>query len=67
MPPSNKTGQRLYPDFEVFLAGTKLMKGSEYFLEYKDNINVGIASVIITGREKYTGKKTITFNIARTV
>ncbi|KAA6301630.1 MAG: hypothetical protein EZS26_002236 [Candidatus Ordinivivax streblomastigis] len=67
IPVQTYTGQKLYPDFEVFLRGEKLLKGSDYSLEYKDNINVGTASVVIKGREKYTGKKTVTFNIARTL
>jgi hypothetical protein len=61
------TGQPIYPFFEVFIDGAKLVNGTEYAPEYKKNTDVGTASILISGRNKYTGKKTVTFNIARTL
>lgn len=41
----------------------KLVVGTECKVEYKNNINAGTASVIITGIGNYTGSKTLQFNI----
>ena len=32
-----------------------LVKGTDYTVEYRDNINAGTASVIVTGKGNYTG------------
>ena len=40
-----------------------LVEGTDYTVEYKKNINVGIAEVIIKGKENYTGTINKTFNI----
>ena len=40
-----------------------LVRGKDYIVEYKNNENVGIASVIITGAGKYNGTVTRTFKI----
>ena len=42
---------------------TTLTEGTDYTLTYSDNLNVGTASVLITGKGQYFGYKTITFNI----
>ncbi len=41
----------------------KLVLGTEYTVEYKNNKNVGTATVKITGIGNYTGSKTLNFNI----
>lgn len=44
--------------------GTKdLVKGKDYKVEYKNNVNVGTATVIVTGIGNYTGSKTAGFTI----
>ena len=50
----------------VYHNGAKLTKGTDYTIEYKNNVNVGTASVIITGIGMYTGTKTINFKIEDT-
>jgi|GEM_PF-2660300 len=41
-----------------------LKEGVDYELSYKDNISLGTATVIVTGKGNYTGTKTTTFEIA---
>ena len=41
-----------------------LTKGTSYTLSYKNNVNVGKASLIITGKNKYRGTKTVYFTIS---
>jgi hypothetical protein len=64
------TGEAITPLPEVFYnsekTGTvKLVLGKDYNLSYKNNINVGNAECIITGKGKFKNKKTVTFIIAR--
>lgn len=40
-----------------------LTEGSDYTVDYKNNIDVGTASVVITGQGDYSGKITKTFEI----
>ena len=47
----------------VKIGSTILTLNSDYTVSYKNNTNVGIATVIITGRGTYTGTKTATFKI----
>jgi len=42
---------------------TRLTEGTDYKISYKNNTNAGTASLIITGKGKYTGTKTVTFTI----
>lgn len=67
--------------FEIKLSGTSyaytgsakkpkvtingLVNGTDYTVAYKNNTNVGTASVIVTGRGNYTGTLTKTFSIYR--
>jgi hypothetical protein len=62
------TGEPITPMPEVFYTsektGTvKLVLGKDYDLAYKNNINVGNAECIIKGKNKFKGKKTVTFII----
>ena len=43
--------------------GAKLVEGTDYTLEYKKNVNAGIASIIIMGKGAYTGTVKKTFRI----
>ena len=47
----------------VSLAGKYLTEGVDYTVSYRNNVNVGMASVIITGKDDYTGTKTAYFTI----
>lgn len=59
------TGKPVTPSPKVTFAGKKLVKDTDYTLAYKNNVERGTASVIITGKGWYTGSKTVTFEIAR--
>ena len=41
----------------------QLTFGTDYTLEYTDNVNIGTATVTVTGRGEYLGQKEITFEI----
>ena len=57
------TGKQIKPAVTV-KHGTKTLKaGTDYTVSYTNNINVGTATVTITGKGNYTGKKVIKFRI----
>lgn len=58
------TGKALKPAPVVKYNGATLKKGVDYAVGYKNNKNVGKATVTITGKGGYTGKATATFTIA---
>lgn len=43
--------------------GKTLKKGTDYLLTYANNINIGKATVTVTGINDYSGTKTLTFKI----
>lgn len=55
-------GQRCMPGATVTLAGKKL-PSSAYAVSYADNVNAGVANVIITGRGNYKGATSGHFNV----
>lgn len=57
------TGIKIVPDLEVIDGTKQLTKGSDYELKYKDNIDVGNATITVTGIGNYTGMKTVNFTI----
>lgn len=57
------TGKEVIPDIKVLYQGVELVRNSDYTVSYKDNIEVGVATVIILGKGKYTGQVIKTFNI----
>ena len=57
------TGKALKPAVTVEYNGEKLKKGTDYTVTYKNNKNIGTASVIIKGKGSYSGKKTVKFTI----
>ena len=48
-------GKILQPDMRVYYDGQLLVKGVDYSVSYRNNINAGIATVIIRGRGNYNG------------
>ena len=56
-------GEAQTQDMVVKLNGRKLDEGWDYDVKYFDNLNVGTATVEITGKDNYTGKLTKTFEI----
>lgn len=51
------------PAVKVTFEGKKLKKGKDYTISYSNNKKVGKAKVTIKGKGKYSGEKTIKFNI----
>ena len=57
------TGLGQTPSPEVKDGTTVLVKDTDYALSYVDNINVGTATVTVTGKGNYSGTKDVTFDI----
>lgn len=57
------TGKMLEPEVTVSLDGITLQKDSDYTVVYKNNVNAGEGTVIVTGCGDYTGSKVEHFDI----
>ena len=57
------TGKALKPAVTVKFSGNKLVKGTDYTVAYKNNKAVGVATVIVKGKDRFTGTKELTFMI----
>ena len=57
-------GKAVEPNFKVTYKKTELVAGKDYMVTYKNNIEIGKASIILTGMGDYAGAKTVTFQIA---
>lgn len=57
------TGAQLKPSPTVKYGSTTLSSSTDYTVSYKNNINVGAATVTITGKGNYTGSVSKTFTI----
>lgn len=57
------TGKAIKPSVTVKNGKTKLKKGTDYTVSYSCNTDIGIATVIITGKGKYSGTVGQNFNI----
>ena len=58
------TRKSIKPVPKVTLNNKQLVKNKDYKITYKNNRNVGTATIIITGKGKYSGSKKIEFEIA---
>jgi len=56
-------GKSKTPAVTVKNGSTILKNTTDYTLSYVNNINTGIATVTITGKGRYVGSKSVTFNI----
>ncbi|MDY2997751.1 MAG: leucine-rich repeat protein [Faecalimonas sp.] len=56
-------GTAFTPDILVTDGEKELKKDKDYTLTYQNNINVGTATVIVTGMGDYIGKQEVTFEI----
>lgn len=56
-------GKAQTPSVTVKVGKTTLKKNTDYTVAYKNNTKPGKATVTITGKGNYTGKKTVTFKI----
>ena len=59
------TGTALTPSPTVTLDGAALVRDKDYEVSYRDNVNAGTATVVVTGVGGYTDSVTVTFQIAR--
>lgn len=57
------TGNAILPSFTVTYKNKTLVKGTDYTVSFKNNVNIGTATVIITGKGNFEGNKEITFKI----
>ena len=57
------TGRRIRPTVTVKDGRKVLRAGKDYTITYSNNIKRGKASIVITGKGSYTGRKVITFRI----
>ncbi|MCR5202038.1 MAG: leucine-rich repeat protein [Lachnospiraceae bacterium] len=59
------TGYEVTPEIEIYSDMTELVEGTDYKLEFKNNIDAGTATVIITGIGNYYGTIQDTFEIEK--
>lgn len=57
------TGGQIKQDLEVYNENSVLKEGVDYTISYKNNVNVGVATVSIYGKNYYIDSQTFTFNI----
>lgn len=57
------TGKSITPTLYIRYNGDLLEKGKDYTVSYSNNKKIGTAKVKITGKGKFRGSKTITFQI----
>jgi len=61
----NYTGKAQKPTVKMVKLGQRILNpGTDYAVKYRNNVNIGTASVIITGKGHYTGTVTKKFSIA---
>lgn len=59
------TGEQVKPDVVVSYGSYQFISDSDYTLSFKDNINIGMASVVVTGKNHLSGSRTVTFPIEK--
>ena len=59
------TGNSITPAVTVKIGSTKLVEGTDYDVAYEDNVEIGAAKAIVTGKGKYAGEITIQFAIVK--
>lgn len=57
------TGSELKPKVTVYDGTTLLSEGKDYTIAYSNHVNVGAGKVTVTGRGKYIGTQSTTFQI----
>ena len=58
------TGRAQTPEIEVY-NGETLLAATDYAVEYKDNVNAGTATVMVTMKGNYSGSASKTFTIEK--
>lgn len=59
------TGEQVRPDVVVSYGNYQFINNSDYTLSFKDNVNIGTASVVVTGKNHLSGSRTVTFPIEK--
>lgn len=57
------TGSAIKPSITITCQGQPLTNGVDYTLSYSNNKKIGTASITITGINRYSGTKTVSFKI----
>ena len=65
IPEQTYTGSAITPTVTVQDGSATLTDGTDYTVDFSDNINVGTATVTVTGKGNYSGTKTATFAIGK--
>ena len=59
------SGKAIEPVLTITYKNRTLRKGTDYTVSFKDNVKIGTATVIITGKGNFEGTKEITFKITK--
>lgn len=59
------TGHQIVPGITVIDVYNVLKQGQDFIVAHSNNVNVGVATLIVQGIGKYTGYKIINFNITK--
>lgn len=57
------TGKALTPALTVKYGSISYTKNKDYTVTYKNNVNIGTATAVITGKNRLSGTRTVTFKI----
>ncbi|MCR5251838.1 MAG: hypothetical protein K6E50_14660 [Lachnospiraceae bacterium] len=58
------TGEKIYQDdMQVYFDGLLLTKGKDYKVSYRNNVNAGVATIVITGKNNIKGTQEVDFSI----
>lgn len=57
------TGKALEPELTIVLGTVELTAGTDYSVEYRNNTETGIASIMVMGLGNYEGWKTASFTV----
>ena len=63
IPDQAYTGKEVTPSVTVKIDGTTLKENTDYTVSYSDNTNFGTATATVTGKDRFTGSVSTTFNI----
>ena len=63
IPNQTYTGYAICPSLTVYSNNGLLREGTDYTVSYTNNVNIGTATVVITGIGRYSGTKTANFRI----
>ncbi len=63
IPDQTYTGYAICPSLTVYSNNGWLREGTDYTVSYTNNVNIGTATVVITGIGRYSGTKTVNFRI----